>query len=95
MWTLVLELVRRGFKFLSDEMAALGRDDHHVHPFPRSLRIRPGSLELAGFPEAAIGAPMWLGKQILDIEQIHPGAVGASVPLQHIIILQNSNQVTR
>ena len=37
--TLVLELIRRGFSFLSDEMAAMGRTDHLVHPFPRSLRV--------------------------------------------------------
>ena len=38
--TLTLELVKRGFTFLSDEVAALGRRDHRVYPFPRSLRIR-------------------------------------------------------
>ena len=32
--TLTLELVKRGFAFLSDEVAALGRIDHRVHPFP-------------------------------------------------------------
>lgn len=85
--TLVLELVQRGFKFLSDEMAALGRADRQVHPFPRSLRIRPGTLELAGFPETAAGAPTWLGKLLLDIEDIQPGSVGEPAPISHIVIL--------
>ena len=59
--TLVLELVRRGFKFLSDEMAALGRADGRVHPFPRSLRIRPGTLELAGIVEQADCHQLFVG----------------------------------
>jgi hypothetical protein len=87
--TLVLELVRRGFKFLSDEMAALGRADRRVHPFPRSLRIRPGTLELVGFPRAAVGAPTWLGKLLLDIEEIQPGGMGQAAPISHIVILRD------
>lgn len=87
--TLVLELIRRGCNFLSDEMAALGRTDRLVHPFPRSLRVRPGTLDLVGFPEAAEGAPAWLGKLILDIEEIKPGCLGNAVPISHIVILQD------
>ena len=87
--TLVLELVRRGTKFLSDEMAALGRADGRVYPFPRSLRVRPGTLELTGFAEAAAGAPTWLGKLLLDIEEIQPGSLGEAAPLTHVIILQD------
>src|SRR3989337_3949929 len=87
--TLVLELLRRRFSFLSDEMAALGRTDHLVHPFPRSLTVRPGTLELVGFPNAAEYAPTWLGKLILDIEEIKPGCLGKAVPISHIVILQD------
>lgn len=87
--TLILELVRRGFKFLSDEMAALGRMDRRVYPFPRSLRIRPGTLERVGFAKAAVGATVWLNKLILDIEQIQPNSMGAPVPVRHIVILHN------
>lgn len=87
--TLVLELVRRGWKFLSDEMAALGRADGRVHPFPRSLRIRPGTLELAGFGEAADGAPQWLDKLLLDIEEIQPGSMGQTAIISHIVVLRD------
>jgi hypothetical protein len=90
--TLVLELVRRGFKFLSDEMAALGRADRRVHPFPRSLRIRPDTLELAGFPEVAVGAPTWLGKLLLDIEEIQPNSMGQAAAISHIVILRDPNE---
>jgi hypothetical protein len=87
--TLVLELVRRGFSFLSDEMAALGREDRHVHPFPRSLRVRPGTLEMTGFPEAAEGAAEWLGKLFLDIDEIQPGSMSQPVPIGHVVILRD------
>jgi len=87
--TLVLELIRRGFQFLSDEMAALGRADGQVHPFPRSLRIRPGTLELVGFAEAATGAPEWLGKLLLDIEEIQPGSMGQAAAIGPIVILRD------
>ena len=87
--TLVLELVRRGFKFLSDEMAALGRADRRVYPFPRSLRVRPGTLELAGFPEAADGAAEWIGKLLLDIEEIQPRGMGGPATIGHVVILQD------
>ena len=96
--TLVLELLRRGFKFLSDEMAALGRADRLVHPFPRSLRIEPDSLGLTGFPDAAHAAPVWIGKLLLDIEEIRPDSLGQAAPIRHIIILQDpaeANSVKR
>jgi hypothetical protein len=88
--TLVLELIKRGFDFLSDEMAALGRADRRVHAFPRSLRVRPGTLELTGFSAAACGAPEWLGKLILDIEKIRPGCVGEAAPISHVVVLRDA-----
>jgi len=87
--TLVLELLRRGFQFLSDEMAALGREDRMVHPFPRSLRIRPGTLELTGFPQAGQDAPIWLDKYLLDIDRIKKDCLGPAVSIRHIVIFQN------
>lgn len=87
--TLVLELARRGFKFLSDEAAALGRADKKLHPFPRSLRVRPGSLKLGGFFEVTSEVPLWQGKYLLDIEQIQPDSLGQAAPIRHVIILQD------
>jgi hypothetical protein len=87
--TLALELVRRGCKFLSDELAALGRGDRLVHPYPRSLRIRQGTLNLVGFPEAIARAKEWWGKLLLDIEEIRPGSIGQAMPISHIIILRD------
>jgi hypothetical protein len=93
--TLALELVRRGFTLLSDELAPLGRLDRQVHPFPRSLRIRPGTLELTGFAEAADNATSWSGKLLLDIEKIKPGSLGQISPINHVIILRDPVDATK
>lgn len=90
--TLVLELVRRGFRFLSDEMAALGRLDHYVHPFPRCLWIRKGALELMGIQDKFASATKWFGKTILDVEEAIPGSMGTAVPVSHIIFLRNPDE---
>ena len=44
--TLTLALVQQGFKFLSDEAAALGLNDGMLTPYPRSLLLRMGTLKL-------------------------------------------------
>jgi hypothetical protein len=44
--TLTLALVRQGFKFLSDEAAALGLNDGELTPYPRSLLVRMGTLKV-------------------------------------------------
>jgi len=87
--TLVLELVRRGFKFLSDDRAALGWRDRLVHPFPRSLRICPDTFELIGLPQLSRKAPVTLGKHFLDIEDIVPGSIGGPAAISHIVILRD------
>lgn len=88
--TLVIELVKRGFHFLSDEMAALGRNDGKVHPFPRRLWIRKGTLELAGLSQKCTHAPVWMGKVIMDAEDILPGSYGETTSINHIIALHDS-----
>jgi len=90
--TLVLELVRRGFRFLSDEMAALGRADRCVYPFSRSLRVMPDTLARVGLGDKASSAPVWMDKLILDIEEIYPGSLGAVAAISHVVFLQDQTQ---
>lgn len=90
--TLVLELVRRGFKFLSDETAAIGRMDGRVHPFLRRLRIRRGTLELTGFSHMLTKMPIGLERLTLDVETLMPGRVGEAAVISNIIILQNPDE---
>jgi hypothetical protein len=66
--TLVLNLVRRGFTFLSDEFAPINRQTKLVEPFPLKIGLRRESAEL--FPEIdlsklyslknLISRPKWL-----------------------------------
>lgn len=90
--TLSLALLRRGFKFLSDEMAALDRTDGQVHPFPRSLRVRPGTFEQTGFSAAARDASTWLDKLIVDIDDIKPGSIGTNAPVRYVVILHRPGE---
>lgn len=86
--TLVLELVRRGYLFLSDEMAAISRSDKKVYPFPRCLSIRPSSLQ-----NVDIGVTNEInenfGNYIQDIEELFPGKMGSPVPIGMICILSD------
>lgn len=87
--TLVLQLIKQGCKFLSDEMAAIGRSDNKVYPFPRALRLRPDTLAKVGFSEATGKGSTWLDKLLLDIEDIQPNSTGQPVPINYIIFLKN------
>ncbi|MCF6148553.1 MAG: hypothetical protein E3K37_07835 [Candidatus Kuenenia sp.] len=93
--TLVLTLLKRGFRFLSDEMAALGRHDHLVYPFPRSLRIRKDTLSLVGFSDKNISGDEWLDKLLLDIDKIQTGSVGTKTSIDYILFLHDQNGVTQ
>ncbi len=90
--TLVMELVRRGCGFLSDETAAVSRASGQAHPFPRALRVRPGSLKLAGFPPEIPGAPTWFGKTIIDIEQLKAASMAQPAPISHVIVLRRPHE---
>ena len=78
--TLTLELSRRGYRILSDEVAALDPASGRLDPFPRSLGIREGTLrlfpELAGLPSRRI--PLICGgyKRLVEVEAARPGSVG-------------------
>ena len=86
--TLVLKLLQNGFSFFSDDIAALSRHDRLVYPFPRSLRLRPGTLELLGYGDNEIAsAQAWHGKLLLDAEQLVPGCMGAPAPIAALILL--------
>ena len=73
-------LLRRGFGFLSDDLAPLSVDDRRIHPFPRRLGIELGSLsgDQTGLG-IRLGDKRFVGADELDIavvdEALPPGAV--------------------
>jgi hypothetical protein len=86
--TLVLALLRRGFRFLSDDVGAIERTTGRLAPFPRSLLLRPGTLQRTGF--TLLQDPPWLGaKQFVDIEDVLPDSLGEPAPLRWIVFLHN------
>ena len=87
--TLVLELLRRGFSFLSDEMAALSRADGRLHAFPRALRLRPDTLARVGRPTPP-NTRHWFGKLLVDIDDLAPGQLAGSADLAHVIFLSDA-----
>lgn len=90
--TLALELVRRGFRFLSDDIAAIGRADHRLYPFPKSLGLWPGTRQL--IPEAGRLPQGTMGRQLVDIEAIYPHRLGEPCPPQHLVVLTSPRRET-
>ncbi|MEW6378360.1 MAG: hypothetical protein AB1611_02000 [bacterium] len=44
--TLAIELIRQGFKFFTDEITCIHRENHLLYPFPRTLGVRTTALQL-------------------------------------------------
>jgi hypothetical protein len=90
--TLVLELVRRGFGLLSDDVAAIRLSDGRVEPFPRSLGMWAGgplALEGRGDLEMLSAMPLIGGGEKLLIRPAALGAdrIGPACPVALLVIL--------
>ncbi|HXJ80117.1 MAG TPA: hypothetical protein VMS64_15700, partial [Candidatus Methylomirabilis sp.] len=88
--TLVVELVRRGAHFLSDESAAISRIDGRLHAYPRALGVRPGTLARLGLADIEGRAFPLPGNRLLDIETIRPDCMAQSADLRHIVVLRDT-----
>lgn len=100
--TFALELVRRGFRFLSDEVAAVNFTDRLVHPFPRSITLCDGTFKLFKIKktEKLEYIPLMDGdKAVADIDNIYPylcahnegtkSVVGMPCRPRYLIFLKN------
>ena len=90
--TLALELVRRGCRFLSDDIAAIADPKgflkplgSYLYPFPKSLGVWPGTRQL--IPEADRLPQGRAGKQLVDIEAIYPHQLGEPCLPQVLVVL--------
>ncbi len=91
--TLTLELVRRGFAFLSDDVAPLHRATGQVVPFPKTLGVRPGTPPLMpGFSFADQRTIPFFAegqKRFVDVEAIKAGALGEPCPARYLFVLSD------
>ncbi len=86
--TLVAGLVRAGFDYLSDELAAIDPTTLEVVPFPLSLSIKPGSMDLLAdiLPELPSDAWRFLeGRCPVRPDDIRPRAVGTVSRIRYVV----------
>ena len=88
--TLGLELIRRGIRFLSDELAALSRSSHLLHPFPRALCVRRKTINLFKELDGNYLPTMHHlddRRGMLDIEKLPGESLGAACRPGYVILL--------
>lgn len=90
--TLTFELVRRGFKLLSDDVGAIRLSDGLLEPFPRSLGFVPlgGSGRPMGVPSEMCSAMPLIGggeKLIVRQEALGPDRLGQACPVALLVVL--------
>lgn len=96
--SLTLELVRRGYRFLSDDYAPLELATGMIRPYPRAVGILPdGRAPLpTPFSEAARQpeAPRLFGKTLVDVGQVLGDDLVARepAPLGHVILLAGAGE---
>ena len=93
--TLVLGLARRGWALLSDELALLDPSHRLVHPYPRAIHVRPGTVAL--IPELApLEARPWVtlggGNEWsvapAEVARLLGTRLGEAAPLAAVVLLQ-------
>lgn len=92
--TLTLELARRGLEFGSDEIAAISRTTHLVHPFPRAIGTRKNTLKLLEGIDFASGhirhTTSGEKKWMVDIEDIFDASLSREYPGRYVLLLETS-----
>ncbi|MFH0907225.1 MAG: hypothetical protein V1929_00480 [bacterium] len=91
--TLVSHLVRRGFGFLSDEVAPIERGTAYVEPFPLCVGLRPGpGQSLLGDASAVDVAFRGDEKKLVDMARLPGAHVSERVPLKAVVLLSSRVQ---
>jgi len=97
--TLSVQLVKSGFKFLSDEVACIDPKRKILKPYPRKLNLNAESCDMLNLPEwpeeslrrSGADGTEWS----VDIEQIVPGSLSPECFLSHIIFLRGFGETPR
>ncbi len=93
--TLTLALVRHGFKFLSDDVAALGLHNGQLTPYPRCLIVRGGTLRFFQQRGWELPSHQAIAFKSQERTAIHlsPTLLGNKCQPHCLIILQRQDQV--
>lgn len=86
--TLTAGLVRAGFSYLSDEMAAVDPESREVLPVPRSLFLKPGTFEALGIAEPVVSpaARRFIdGAWPVTPDDLRPGSLGSRAPIGTVV----------
>jgi hypothetical protein len=83
---LTLSLLRRGWRFLSDEVACVSHASGALVAFPKALELRPETPALVG---VEVGAPGPRGKAIVDAETLFPGCISDACPASAVVFLED------
>jgi hypothetical protein len=82
---LTLSLVRRGWKFLSDEIAVVDANGPQLSPFPKAIEIRTEAARLVGLTsEQEVRRS---GKFLQDPDVLFPGCLSQPCPLEAVVFL--------
>lgn len=97
--TLVLSLVKGGWRFLSDEVACLAQEGAMVMPFPRRLVLRPDTRRLLGLGDDGPTAPGHIpgdeDEHLVDVESVVPDCLAQASPLEGVIFLRGFGETPR
>jgi hypothetical protein len=88
--TLVLELVSRGYKFLSDEYCSIRVNDYHVEPFPRTLGIKESSPFYNTLDRKKFFHHTNEKKISVGCDNIYPDCIGEACKPYYLIVLKSS-----
>lgn len=81
-----LALLLRGWRFFSDEAAAVEPGGGRLVPFPKAIELRPEAAAMLDlpFPEG----PLPRGKALYDAEALAPGCLAAPCPVRSVVFLE-------
>jgi hypothetical protein len=88
--TLVMELVSRGYKFLSDEYCSIRVSDYYIDPFPRTLGVKESSPFYNAFDREKFFYHTSEKKISVGCENIYPGCIGEPCKPYYLIVLKSS-----
>lgn len=88
--TLVLELLSRGYTFLSDEFCLIRKHDFYLEPFPRRVGIKENSPFFSLVDAQKAFYLDFEGKYFADPADLFPASRGQRCELKNIILLVES-----